>query len=556
MANYQHLNRLLLIVLIGLLFLSGCDAAPRAEGGPPSNALIVSWVYPTSLIGWAEESIADFNHQQIKTQDGRPIWVQGAATDAGQAVSAMLGGGELPALWTTAQPYWRDVLNQQVGSEVFLPNCPEIAQTPLVIGMWEPIARALGWPARTLGWLDIGSLAADPSAWAYYSGGEWGDTLRISHTHPGLSDSGVETLQALIYAAERGSDSITTANIENPVVRASVGAFEGAVAWFSTNTAQLRDRLVSRGIDYLSGGVLYESDVVMQGERDPLLVAIYPYEGTFVATFPSCVRASMDETTTGAVETFLAYLRDVPAQQRALAHGLRPVNQDVPVASPIDAAHGADPAQPTRIFAPPPADTVLAIQDLWQSQRQNVNMTLVLDVSGSMEGQKIEQVRLSANEFVQQMGDNDRLTVILFDDAPRILVPNTLIQGNRQRIINQINTITAGGGTSLYDSIVAAAEDLAKHRHEGEVNAMVVLSDGQDNVSRRFVSPNAAFSAIVLQSGASVHTIAYGADADRNVLRNIALATNGIAYEGDVATINDIYAEISAAFGGSAGIGR
>ena len=165
-------------------------------------------------------------------------------------------------------------------------------------------------------------------------------------------------------------------------------------------------------------------------------------------------------------------------------------------------------------------------------------------------------MRLSAVAFVEQMGDDDRLTVIIFDDQQRVLVPNQRVGDNRQNIINAINTITAGGGTSLYDTIAFAAQDLQKTRRADEVNAMVVLTDGQDTVSSRFTSPDAAFAAVVQASGASVYTIAYGEDADQDVLRNIALATNGIAYQGDVSTIGDIYAEISAAFGGSLGIGR
>ena len=63
-------------------------------------------------------------------------------------------------------------------------------------------------------------------------------------------------------------------------------------------------------------------------------------------------------------------------------------------------------------------------------------------------------------------------------------------------------------------------------------------------------------SPITSAANASVYTIAYGEDADRTTMSNIALATNGIAYTGDINTIADIYAEISAAFGGSLGIGR
>ena len=554
MNRHTPAFRLTLLGLAALLVLTACDNS--GLGGQPTNALVLRWMHTTSLTAWATQAADDFNRQRINADDGRPIFIEPVAVDAGQAVTNMVGGGELPALWTTADPHWREVLAESAGQEIFLPTCVSVAESPLVIAMWEPVARALGWPGTTLGWLDIASLAADPSAWAYYSGGEWGPALRLGHAHPGLSDSGVQTLLALVYAAESEPDQITIGDVQDPIVQASVGAFESAVAWFSPNTALLSETMLERGVGYLNAAITYESAVVSQGERDPRLVAIYPFEGTFVATYPTCVRDQMDAATTHAAETFIAYLRDAPAQQSALQHGLRPVNPDVPVGAPIDAAHGADPAQPDRIFASTPSDTVFAIQDLWQAQRKNVNLSMVLDVSGSMEGQKIEQVRRSAIAFVEQMGERDRLSVIIFDDVPRILVPNSLVAGNRQAIINAINTITAGGGTSLFDSIAFAAEDLKKTGRSDAVNAMVVLTDGMNTVSNRFDRPSDAFSQVVLAANASVYTIAYGEDADRATMSNIALATNGIAYTGDISTIADIYAEISAAFGGSLGIGR
>ncbi len=549
------LKRAALLSLIAVVALASC--ARQTGDRPASNALVLRWTFSTSIADWATAAAVDFNSRSIQASDGRPIWVEASAADAGQAVSDMVGGQPLPELWTAADPTWREVLHQEAGNAYFLPNCISVAESPLVIAMWEPVARALGWPGRTLGWLDVASLAADPTGWAYYSGGEWGQTLRIGHAHPGLSDSGVHALLALVYAAQASPAQIGVEDVEDPIVQASVGAFESAVSWFSPDTRLLGNTMLDRGITYLNAAVVYENAVISQGARDPRLVAIYPFEGTFVATYPTCVRADMDAVTTGAAETFLAYLTDVPAQQRALEYGLRPVNDAVPPGPPIDEAYGADPQQPARVFAPSAARTVFAIQDLWQAQRRDVNLAMVLDISGSMEGAKINQVRLSAIEFVRQMGADDRLTVIVFHDFPQVLVPNQRVGDNRDAIINSINSITAGGGTSLYDSIAFTAQDLLKTRRSDASNAIVVLSDGQDTASQNFNSPDdPAFVQVLQASGAAVYTIAYGEDAAQNVLEHIALTTNGIFYEGDVATIADIYAQISAAFGGSLGIGR
>jgi len=59
-----------------------------------------------------------------------------------------------------------------------------------------------------------------------------------------------------------------------------------------------------------------------------------------------------------------------------------------------------------------------------------------------------------------------------------------------------------------------------------------------------------------LANGLTVFTIAYGSDADVNTLRSLATQANGNFFEGDEASIAAIYEEMSAAFGGSVGVGR
>jgi hypothetical protein len=54
----------------------------------------------------------------------------------------------------------------------------------------------------------------------------------------------------------------------------------------------------------------------------------------------------------------------------------------------------------------------------------------------------------------------------------------------------------------------------------------------------------------------TIFTIGYGGDANERVLESLALSTNGNFFQGDEASIAAIYEEMSAAFGGSVGIGR
>ena len=84
---------------------------------------------------------------------------------------------------------------------------------------------------------------------------------------------------------------------------------------------------------------------------------------------------------------------------------------------------------------------------------------------------------------------------------------------------------------------------------------MVVLSDGQDTASQSY-SFNQGLVDLAAANNTTVFSIAYGDDADEDVLSQFAERANGNFYQGDEASIAVIYDEMSAAFGGAAGVGR
>ena len=65
--------------------------------------------------------------------------------------------------------------------------------------MFRPMAEALGWPDKPIGWDTIVDLAADPQGWAKYGHPEWG-AFKFGHTHPGKSNSGLLILTDLAYS--------------------------------------------------------------------------------------------------------------------------------------------------------------------------------------------------------------------------------------------------------------------------------------------------------------------------------------------------------------------
>lgn len=548
--TYKSVYKLLLV--LSLLLLASLACSLSGGDGPPNDATLVNVVANTSLGAWLTNAVATFNETGVETAEGNPVYVTLELVDSGEAIEEIQAGELIPDLWLPSEKVWINVLADK-GNSNFQTNCISVATSPLVIAMWRPVAEALGWPGLPLGWLDIGSLAGDPSAWNYYSGGNYGETLRLGHTHPGLSESGVSTLLAIIQAAQSKSDAVNIEDIQQPIVQASVSAFEAAVSWFSSNTADLGRTMADRGNQFLGAAVMYESDVVANGAGT--IVPIYPFEGTFVANHPACINQSADAEIREATGLFRDFLLSDDAQRTAMSFGLRPANPNVELGPPLDESRGVNLDEPLVVFEPPAVETLYAAQDLWQSARKDVNLVMLLDVSGSMEGQKIEKMRQAAVQFIEQMGDEDIITIIPFSDKLPLVVEYQQVGPARDQIINSIERLDAGGDTALYDAIGEGARLIANSASPNTTNALVVLTDGQDTYSSRY-SFNQELINLAGDNNTTVFTIAYGEDADRDVLSRLAYGANGNFFLGDEASIAAIYDEMSAAFGGNVGVGR
>jgi tight adherence protein B len=108
-----------------------------------------------------------------------------------------------------------------------------------------------------------------------------------------------------------------------------------------------------------------------------------------------------------------------------------------------------------------------------------VGVVLVIDVSGSMDGEPIEAAKAAAANFVRNKRDQDFIALVTFGDEVQVLSP---FRNGRSELLRLIDTLEAGGETALYDGIIRAtnlftgsAADLQPY--------LIVLTDGADSVS-------------------------------------------------------------------------
>jgi Ca-activated chloride channel family protein len=106
------------------------------------------------------------------------------------------------------------------------------------------------------------------------------------------------------------------------------------------------------------------------------------------------------------------------------------------------------------------------------------NFSLVLDRSGSMDGEKMDNLKEAVGYVVDHMSDNDLVAVTIFDDQVETLIPNQSAK-NRDEIKATLAKVIARGGTQISDGLKAGLAEARKGHAKDRVNRILLLTDGQ-----------------------------------------------------------------------------
>lgn len=558
------------IGVLALLAAAGCKKSPppstpvtAATGAPgvppvPPDAVRVVIAYGSEKKAWLEEQITAFNGAAPRVAAG-PIVVEGKAMGSGEAMQEILDGRLKPAVFSPASGAYVALLNQawlsRAGNtRALAPPGESVVISPLVIAMWKPMAQALGWPQKALGWADIIKIGRDPAGWGSKGRPEWG-RFKLGHTHPEFSTSGLLAVLAEAYAGAGRTRGLEVRDLQAKKTRDFVAGVESAIVHYGKSTGFFADKMVSRGPTYLSAAVLYENLVIESYQRpasDLPLVAIYPREGTFWSDHPYSVLTDapwMTAPVREGAEKFLAFLKARPAQERALALGFRPADPAVPIGAPVDAAHGVDPRQPQTLLDIPGAPILDRLLALWRAVKKSSDVTLVFDKSGSMQGPPLTQAKAGALAFLDGLQPRDTVSLLFFD-AQVYPVIGPREGPAKAELVTRINETIASGGTALYDAVMAAydAADERARAQTDRIHALVVMTDGKDEHSKATLEAVRQKLAREDEAPLKVFTIAYGERAQGEALAAIAEAGRGSQSRGSVEDIVQVYRDIASFF--------
>lgn len=535
----------------------------------PADAIEVEIHSSNTKEDWMNQVVVSFN-EGGHTLNGKPIVVTVFHVGSGSSMADILDGEVKPVVWSPGSDLWVTSINQawqdREGKQLINDDCPATLRLPLAIAMWRPMAEALGWPDTPIGWDDLAKLSTNPEGWAAFGHPEWGQ-FKFGHPHPEHSNSGMLSLVAEVYSAAGVTEGLSVDLVKSNSVMESVGAVEQQVFHYGMKDTDILLRMTQRGPEYLHAVTSYEANVI-KWNRDHVdelrfpLVAIYPDDGTFWVENPYCVLDGADwvsKEQEDAALIFREYLLSSEQQKLAIDWGLRPYDPSMSLHAPIDLEFGAVPSitiNDVPHLAYPSDEVVGHIIDVWHQVKKKATVILMLDTSGSMRGDKIISAVDGAITFINQMDPLDELYIVTFATDVVDLSAAGLVGQVGERSKNSLSVLFAEGSTALHEAVIHSVDMIEllmeEDQDEGEnrLYGIVLLSDGK-NETDGGPSENDMLSHLPSGTearGIKIYTIAYGDDADLDLLKTLANRTNGKQFTGDVGDIEAVYFLISSEF--------
>jgi Ca-activated chloride channel homolog len=440
-------------------------------------------------------------------------------------VASGMGSSVRADMWVPDSRLWAE---QVTAEGVALDVGQPLATSPLVVVAPRPVAEQLGWPDAQLSWDAMLDTQTE-----------------VTISDPTTSSEGLGTLLA-VAAVVGGEPENRTRLVQamSGVARSTIPSIAAAYEQVEADPAQAPIFTAT------------EQSVVAHNTTSPasLVAALYPVEGTVVFDYPA-IRVTTAATTAvkaEAAEAFEAALHDPEAVEVLQDAGFR-----APDGTPREGAgvvDGIQSAPPDAVSAPDPAQAAEILR-LWAALSLDSRMLTVVDVSGSMNeqveggGTRIGLTRDAALGALGLFPPSSSIGLWAFSvdlnppDDHVELVPLGPLNENvgshtrQEALAAAAQTLPdrVGGGTGLYDTVLAAFRTVRSAYDPARINSVVVLTDGVDRDDPDSIGLHTLLNTLRTEfdpaQPVAVIMIGISADADHETLASISAVTGATSYQ-------------------------
>jgi Ca-activated chloride channel family protein len=513
-----------LVAVLATGLLAGCESST-----PDANS-------PNTLTVLAGSEVKDLTPllPDIKSATGVTLSMSYSGTLEG--AEKIAGGAAADVAWFSSGHYLS--LLPGAGSRVIAQQ--KIMLSPVIIGVKKSVADRFGWTDNpNVTWKDIEAKSADGS-------------FHFAMTNPAASNSGLVALIGVASALSGSSDSIDTGTIDKTALR----AFFKGQALTAGSSGFLADSYV-RDQDTVDGIVNYESILMSLnagGQLHEPLTLVYPSEGIVTADYPFML---LNAAKRDAYDKVVAYLRTPDVQKRIMTDTLRrPAIPGVPL----------DPrfTDRTLIELPFPArlETIDALITAYLDEvRRPASAIFVLDVSGSMEGDRLDQLKTAMKALTgtdasltgkfARFRAHEQVTILTFatqvEDVREFTIDDTAPDGpDMTAIRTYIDGLHTYDRTGIYSAleqaygIVATAQASDPNR----LYSVVLMTDGENNEGidpDQFARDYGSLAGPV--RAVHTYTVLFG-EGSKDAMSSIAALTGGTVFDATSTSLGTIFKQI------------
>lgn len=432
--------------------------------------------------------------------------------------------GEYDATWFATNRYAS--LN---GAEAKFADETSVARSPVALGVSSDVAGENGWDTNAPTWQEI----ADSD-------------VTFGMTDPASSNSGFSALASVATAMADTGSAITDEDIQR--VNSDIRSFFENQTLTSGSSGWLAEVFVEDS-NKANSIINYESVLHTLKSDGADIEVIIPSDGVISADYPlSTLRDSANPDARGQVAALVGWFEENPESltdsYRRLPNGDHDsaLQEDGVFELPFPASEGI----------------VNALVSSYNNELRNPGQTaFVLDISGSMEGERFESLTSTMNSLIDgsaetttgNVGFRDRETITLAPFATEPYYPTTVTysvddRSTHDELNERVERFNPIGYTAIYDALTMTLDGIDVS--EGSIPSIVLMTDGENTSGKSYEEFQEYYDGLSdKKQNIPVFVILYG-EADVEELTELAGHTGGRVFDALDGDLNETFKEIRA----------
>lgn len=458
------------------------------------------------------EAVDKFNAQN-QTIDGKKIEVSIRSIPSGAGARLIAAGATKPNAYTPSNSLWLSMLQAQgIDFETIAAQLvPNTAGMVLSKSAYQKLAKD-------------GEVTFDRVLDAILAG-----NLTVGYANPYESSTAINLLYSTFWRGaghHLDSKPLTQSDLNSQPVNSVFETFQNRLLVTTTTTLDLL-KIYQREPDKLDAFPL-EYQNYLNLKQQPEFKNLHFVSFGVPHQNPLVTFSWNSPEQEAALTKFARFVLSPRMQQLASQDGFVPVENTATVSPPQ-----------------PNGEILLAAQKYWKHRKdlgRTVYMELVVDVSGSLEGEPINSLKEALRVATREVNPGNEIGLISFADTPtRIVDLNTFDQNQQQRLLAGIDSLNALGSTAIYDGLVVGLADLiAKQEQDPDgIFYLLLLSDGDRTTGLEFDR----IKDVVANAGVRILPIAYG-EVNYRELEAIAAFTETTVKDGNPDNVKELMHQI------------